>query len=63
MSLTQFFALLSRLLGRRPAGRGADKGIDRLAKSGGASARQAKDMRQAVKRARRAARLTRRTGR
>ena len=46
---------------------GINKGIDRMAKSGGkpaaVSAKQAKTMRTAVKRARQAARLTRRIGR
>lgn len=67
MKLNRILALLTRLVGRRAMTKGINRGIDQLAKSSGkpaaVSAKQAKDMRTAVKRARRAARLTRRIGR
>lgn len=67
MSLNQILSSLTRLVGRRLLHWGVNKGIDRIARSGGtpatASAKQARAMRAAVKRARQAARLTRRIGR
>ena len=67
MSLQSIINTLTRMVSRRALNWGINKGIDRIAKSGGkpdkVSAKQAKDMRTAVKRARQAARLTRRIGR
>ncbi|MTE00057.1 hypothetical protein GIY56_07145 [Paracoccus sp. YIM 132242] len=67
MSLNSIINTLTRMVSRRAMNWGINKGIDRVAKSGGkpaqVSAKQAKDMRMAVKRARQAARLTRRIGR
>lgn len=67
MGLNRIFTMLTRMVSRRAMNWGINKGIDRMAKSGGkpthVSAKQAKDMRTAVKRARQAARLTRRIGR
>ena len=67
MSLNSIINMLTRMVTRRAMTWGINKGIDRIAKSGGkpapVSAKQAKDMRAAVKRARQAARLTRRIGR
>ncbi len=67
MNLSKILSTLTRLVMRRAVTRGISKGIDRIAKSGTkpapVSAKQAKDMRAAVKRARQAARLTRRIGR
>lgn len=67
MSLNSIINMLTRMVTRRAMNWGINKGIDRIAKSGGkpapVSAKQAKDMRVAVKRARQAARLTRRIGR
>lgn len=70
MSIANF---LMRLFARRAGNWGVRKGTDMIARrSGGASAggkmspaakKQARDMRQAVKRARQAARITRRLGR
>ena len=69
MSIVRF---LSRLFARRVTNWGIRKGTNAIAsRSGGAAAgkmspaarKQAKDMRQAVKRARMAARVTRRLGR
>lgn len=67
MNLNRIISTLTRLVGRRAMAWGLDKGIGRIAKSGtkpaAVSARQAKDIRAGVKRARQAARLTRRSGR
>ena len=67
MSLNQIIRMLTRMVSRRALNWGVNKGIGPIAKSGGkpanVSAKQAKDMRAAVKRARQAARLTRRIGR
>ncbi|MDQ1900921.1 hypothetical protein RAH32_10750 [Paracoccus sp. WLY502] len=67
MSLKSIINTLTRMVSRRAVNWGVNKSIDRIAKSGGkpakVSAKQAKDMRTAVKRARQAARLTRRIGR
>ncbi|WP_103173466.1 hypothetical protein [Paracoccus sp. SY] len=67
MSLQSIINTLTRMVSRRALNWGINKGIDRIAKSGGkpakVSSKQAKDMRTAVKRARQAARLTRRIGR
>jgi hypothetical protein len=67
MNLNRIINMLTRMVTRRAMNWGVNKGIDRIAKSGTkpahVSAKQAKDMRTAVKRARQAARLTRRIGR
>lgn len=67
MILNRILSTLTRMVGRRLLHWGVNKGIDRIARTGGkpasVSAKQAKDMRAAVKRARQAARLTRRIGR
>ena len=67
MSLNSIINMLTRMVTRRAVNWGINKGIDRMAKSGGkpaaVSAKQAKTMRTAVKRARQAAQLTRRIGR
>ncbi|WP_254367884.1 hypothetical protein [Paracoccus sp. Z118] len=67
------FGMLARMVTRRAMNWGVNKGIDRMSRSGkggvpngqpsAAAKKQAKDMRQAVKRARQAARITRRFGR
>jgi hypothetical protein len=67
MGLNRIIHMLTRMVSRRAMNWGINKGIDKIAKSGGkpapVSAKQARDMRTAVKRARQAARLTRRIGR
>lgn len=67
MSLQSIFNMLTRMVAHRAVNWGINKGIDRIAKSGGkpakVSAKQARDMRVAVKRARQAAKLARRMGR
>ena len=67
MSLQSIFNMLTRMVTHRAVNWGINKGIDRIAKSGGkpakVSAKQARDMRVAVKRARQAAKLARRMGR
>lgn len=67
MNLNQIISRLTRMVLHRAANRGVNKTIDRLAKSGGKSAKlsptQARDLRAGVKRARQAAKLARRLGR
>lgn len=67
MSLDSIINMLTRMITRRAMAWGINKGIGRIAKSGGkpgkVSAKRARDMRAGVKRARQAARLTRRIGR
>lgn len=67
MNVSQILSAVVRLFGARLFRWGVNKGIGRMARGGGtsaaASAKQAKSMRTAVKRARQAARLARRLGR
>lgn len=64
MNANQLFNMFARMLSRRLMNWGVNKGVGRLSKTGGKlTPGQARATREAVKRARQAARLTRRIGR